>query len=56
MLADRDSFLLSRKAGAREARLGNGIGYKTIVIVRWHLLVDICIGMSEIEAVSVSIA
>ncbi|HCO0652572.1 TPA: hypothetical protein ACYEKS_004173 [Escherichia coli] len=27
MLADRDSFLLSWKAGAREARLGNGIGY-----------------------------
>lgn len=26
-LADRDSFLLSWKAGAREARLGNGIGY-----------------------------
>lgn len=26
-LTDRDSFLLSWKAGAREARLGNGIGY-----------------------------
>lgn len=26
-LADRDSFLLSWKSGAREAGLGNGIGY-----------------------------